>query len=126
MKSLVPILLATVIFVPGCATTGTPAPEATAPAAPAPAPSTPVPSAPAPPAERAYAFTCDNGERIQVRFSQARKLATLVRNGESVELPQQPSGSGFIYGNGRTTLRGKGDDLILEIGKMAPIRCQEG
>ena len=125
MKSLVPVLLATVVFVAGCATSGAEAPQA-----PAPAPSTPASSPPAPAApasdERAYAFSCDNGERIQVRFSQARKLATLVRNGESIELPQQPSGSGFIYGNGRTTLRGKGDALILEIGKMAPIRCQEG
>ena len=125
MKSLLPVLLATVVFVPGCATPGTSAPEAPAPATNAPAPSVPAPAAPASD-ERAYAFTCDNGERIQVRFSQARKLATLVRNGESIELPQQPSGSGFIYGNGRTTLRGKGDELMLEIGKMAPIRCREG
>jgi len=125
MKSLLPVLLATVVFVPGCATPGTSAPEAPAPATTAPGPSVPAPAAPASD-ERAYAFTCDNGERIQVRFSQARKLATLVRNGESIELPQQPSGSGFIYGNGRTALRGKGDELMLEIGKMAPIRCREG
>ena len=127
MKTLVPLFLVAMLSAAGCATPRATAPEP-APAPPeasAPAASAPVPTAPASD-ERAFAFACDDGQRIQVRFSQARKLATLVRNGESIELPQQPSGSGFIYGNGRTTLRGKGDELTLEIGKMAPIRCREG
>lgn len=47
----------------------------------------------------------------------------LVRGGRTLELQQQPSGSGFIYSNGPNTVRGKGDELVLEIGRMAPIRC---
>lgn len=126
MKLPVPLFLFATLAAAGCAT----APDTAAPPPPPATPSAPATPAPQPSApasdERAYAFTCDDGRRIQVRFSKARGTATLVREGESTELPQQPSGSGFIYGNGRTTLRGKGDELILEIGKMAPIRCREG
>jgi len=123
MKTWLALSLLAVLTAAGCATH-----EAAPPPPPASEPS--VPAAPAPPRppsdERGYTFTCDDGNRIQVRFSQSRHQATLVRNGESMVLPQQASGSGFIYGDGRTTLRGKGDELILEVGKMAPIRCREG
>ena len=127
MKTLVPLFLVATLSIAGCATTGTAAPEP-----PPPQPSVPAVTAPAPApsapasAERAFTFACDDGQRIQVRFSRSRGLATLVRGGESVELPQQASGSGFIYSNGRTTLRGKGEELVLEVGRMAPIRCREG
>lgn len=70
------------------------------------------------------AFSCDNGERLSVQFHQDRELAVLTRNGQSIELPQQPSGSGFIYSNGPNTLRGKGDELTVEIGRMVPIQCR--
>ena len=48
----------------------------------------------------------------------------LVRGGRTLELQQQPSGSGFVYSNGPSTVRGKGDELTLEIGRMAPIACR--
>lgn len=48
----------------------------------------------------------------------------LVRNGETMELQQQPSGSGFVYSNGPTKIRGKGDDLTVEIGRMVPLQCK--
>jgi membrane-bound inhibitor of C-type lysozyme len=129
MKTLVPLFLVATLAAAGCATTATPAPEPppatpSTPATKAPAPA-PAPAAPASD-ERAFAFSCDDGQRIQVRFSRSRNLATLVRAGESIELPQQASGSGFIYSNGRTTLRGKGEELMLEVGRMAPVRCREG
>ena len=82
------------------------------------------PDAPAPSGEHEVAFSCDNGEQLQVRFSQARGMATLLRNGEAIELPQQPAGSGFAYGNGRTTVRGKGDELTVEVGRMLPFHCR--
>lgn len=125
MKSLVPVFLVAMLSAAGCATPRATAPEPAPPEAPPPAASAPVPTAPASD-ERSFAFACDDGQRIQVRFSQARRMATLLRGGESIELPQQASGSGFIYSNGRTTLRGKGEELILEVGRMAPIRCREG
>lgn len=86
-----------------------------------------VPDAPAPSAAagevREVAFACDGGQSLAVRFHPDER-AVLLRNGEEIELRQQVSGSGFIYGNGPTTIRGKGEDLTVEIGRMVPIRCR--
>ena len=68
-------------------------------------------------------FTCANGESISVRFFVGQESATLFRNGQEIELKQRPSGSGFIYSNGPNTIRGKGDELMVEIGRMLPIQC---
>lgn len=59
-----------------------------------------------------------------MRFFAQQGIGVLVRGGEALELQQQPSASGFIYGNGPVTVRGKGSELIIEVGRMAPIRCQ--
>lgn len=75
------------------------------------------------PNDREVAFACSNGQSLSVRFFHAQGLAVLVRNGETMELQQQPSGSGFIYSNGSTTIRGKGNDLTVEIGRMVPLQC---
>ncbi|EED65629.1 hypothetical protein CtesDRAFT_PD0575 [Comamonas testosteroni KF-1] len=75
-------------------------------------------------AEREVAFACSNGESISVRFLPASSKAVLIRGGQSVELSQQPSGSGFVYSNGPNTIRGKGPDLTVEIGRMVPIQCK--
>ena len=69
-------------------------------------------------------FHCDNGEHVEMRFFPAHEMAVLLRNGRSIELRQQPSASGFIYSNGPNTVRGKGREIIVEIGRMAPIRCE--
>jgi membrane-bound inhibitor of C-type lysozyme len=74
-------------------------------------------------ADRNVSFTCTNGESISVVFSPANSTAVLVRNGENIELEQQPSGSGFMYSNGPNTIRGKGNDLTVEIGRMVPLQC---
>ena len=64
-------------------------------------------------ADRRVAFSCTNGEEIEVHFFRIRKVAFLARGGRSIELQQQPSGSGFIYSYGPNTIRGKGDDLTV-------------
>ena len=66
---------------------------------------------------------CTNGTAIAVRFSPANETAVLTHQGSSITLTQQPSGSGFIYSNGPSTIRGKGDDLTVEIGRMVPLQC---
>ncbi len=76
------------------------------------------------PNNREVAFACTNNEAVSVRFFPAQGVAVLIRNGENIELQQQPSGSGFIYSNGPNTIRGKGDDLTVEIGRMAPLQCK--
>lgn len=76
------------------------------------------------PQDREVAFSCANGESLAVRFFPALGVAVLVRNRQTIELQQQPSGSGFIYSNGPNTIRGKGDGLTVEIGRMVPIQCK--
>ncbi len=73
--------------------------------------------------ERRVQFDCDRGEAIEMRFFPLQGVAVLVRNGQTSELQQQESGSGFIYSNGPTTVRGKGDALTVEIGRMVPLHC---
>lgn len=76
------------------------------------------------PNDRQVAFTCTRDESLSVKFFPAQGVAVLVRNSDSIELQQQPSGSGYIYSNGPITIRGKGDDLTVEIGRMAPLQCK--
>lgn len=71
---------------------------------------------------REVTFTCAHGETLSVRFFPKQGVAVLVRNGENIELDQKVSGSGFIYSNGPNTIRGKGDDLTVEIGRMVPLQ----
>lgn len=73
---------------------------------------------------REVAFTCANGASLSVRFFPIQGIAVLVRNGENIELDQKVSGSGFLYSNGPNTIRGKGDDLTVEIGRMVPLQCK--
>lgn len=75
------------------------------------------------PADREVAYRCANGETVAVRYFPAHGIARLIRHGQSLDLQQKPSGSGFLYTNGPNTIRGKGDALTLEIGRMAPMSC---
>ena len=68
-------------------------------------------------------FKCDNDETIEVRFFPDQGIAVLVRGGQNVELQGEPVASGFLYSNGQTSLRGKGQDLQMTVGMMAPTRC---
>lgn len=81
-------------------------------------------AAPTPPGERRVRYACANDQPVEMQFFAQRNLAVLTRNGQAIELPQQPAASGFVYSNGPNTVRGQGDELILEIGRMVPIRCK--
>ncbi len=74
--------------------------------------------------ERRVQYACTNGENIEMRFFPLQGVGVLVRHGQPMELQQQPAASGFIYTNGPNTVRGKGNDLTIEIGRMVPIQCQ--
>jgi membrane-bound inhibitor of C-type lysozyme len=77
-----------------------------------------------PTGERRAQFSCDDGNTIEMRFFPLQGVGVLVRDGATMELQQQVSASGFVYSNGPTTVRGKGDELRLEIGRRVPIVCQ--
>lgn len=68
-------------------------------------------------------FSCDNGETIEVRFFPEQGIAVLVRGGQNTELQGEPVASGFQYSNGQTTIRGKGNELTLNVGMMATATC---
>jgi cholesterol transport system auxiliary component len=77
-----------------------------------------------PTGERRVSYRCDNGERIEMRFFPLQGVGVLLRNGNTMELQQEPAATGFRYINGPSTVYGKGDELRLEIGRMVPIQCQ--
>jgi len=68
-------------------------------------------------------FKCDNDEAIEVRFFPEQGIAVLVRGGENIELNGEPVASGFKYSNGQTSITGKGNELTLQVGMMAPAKC---
>lgn len=70
-------------------------------------------------------FACDDGRTLDVVFVPERELARLAWDGDTLELPQQRTGSGYAYSNGRVGLRGKGTELQLEIGRRVPVDCHE-
>jgi membrane-bound inhibitor of C-type lysozyme len=76
------------------------------------------------PSELRAHFVCTNGEELDVHFIATRHVAMLIRNDQSIELAQQPTASGFVYSNGPNTIRGKGNDLTVEIGRMVPLQCK--
>lgn len=73
--------------------------------------------------ERMVHYACERGETLEVRYRSQPDVAVLSYHGQRFELPIQPSGSGFAFGDGRRTLRGKGDAITLEVGRMVPLRC---
>jgi uncharacterized lipoprotein YbaY/membrane-bound inhibitor of C-type lysozyme len=75
-------------------------------------------------------FTCADGVTFTVVF--AGEVATVTFNGETQELPIQPSGSGYIYANENWKLQGKGAEATLtdlksntEVGTACPGKAFE-
>ncbi len=76
--------------------------EASTAALPEPVPATPI---------QQVDFTCADNVTFTAVF--AGEVATVTFNGETQELKQQESGSGFIYANENWQLQGKGDQATL-------------
>ena len=69
-------------------------------------------------------YRCEpRDELIRVSFDSVQNQAIVIRRGQEIVLPQAPAGSGFLYENAHTSLRGKGNEAILSIGRMASLRC---
>jgi len=69
------------------------------------------------------AFNCDDNTSLKIRFFPSPSKAILYDGNITLELPQVISGSGFRYNDGRTTLLGKGNDILLETKDEAPRHC---
>ena len=75
-------------------------------------------------------------QRVQYRCGQSagtlvmhyfpyQSHADLVYQGVTHRLLQQSAASGMWYSNGKYSVRGKGSELWLEVGRSAPIYCQQ-
>ncbi|UHO39187.1 MliC family protein [Chryseobacterium capnotolerans] len=54
-----------------------------------------------------------SGKTVEVTFDNSKDIATLVFNGENLELKGQRPASGIWYKNDHYELRGKGNDIQL-------------
>ncbi len=109
----------------GCAAPLPPWPDSPSTARPAaPAPGVPAPRPPAEPTPaRAASYRCDDGQPAELRFFPQQGTAVLVRGSSRWELPQQPAAAGFAYGTAPVALRGRGDQLSIDVGRRLPITC---
>jgi hypothetical protein len=122
--------VAIALVLAGCASAPLPPWQQPAPA-PAGRPAAPgaagVPAAPPTRAEptpaRTANYRCDDGEPAELRFFPQQGVAVLVRGEQRWELQQQPAASGFAYGTAPVALRGRGDQLRIDVGRRLPITC---
>jgi membrane-bound inhibitor of C-type lysozyme len=73
--------------------------------------------------ERGYT-TIHGGKHYKRRFHEKPSAAIVnIGDNQTLTLIQEVSGSGFKYTNGRYTLRGKGNEAIWTVGRMADEHC---
>jgi membrane-bound inhibitor of C-type lysozyme len=77
-------------------------------------------------------YTCNRNTTLSVSFTAAssesdKKIAIINGIGkQAIIIPNVAVASGFLYSNGKYSLRGKGKQAIWTIGRMAPFRCSVG
>lgn len=76
-------------------------------------------------------YTCNQGTILSVNFtSRSDNEGTLaIINGvgkQAIILSNKAVASGFLYSNGKYTLRGKGERATWTIGRMTPFQCSAG
>jgi membrane-bound inhibitor of C-type lysozyme len=72
---------------------------------------------------RTVVFQCDGGAPLTVDFAEGAAL--LKVNGSSLQLDQQPSGSGVHYSGAGNDLRGKGSDMTWTDSAGAVHQCHD-
>ena len=70
-------------------------------------------------------FTTMRGGRNSMHRYEVKKVAANITlaDGTLITLPVQKVASGFMYSNGRYTLRGKSNEAMWSVGKMAAENC---
>lgn len=69
-------------------------------------------------------FACGNGEKVELQFYPEQNRGVLRRSGWTVDLPRRAANTGYAFSNGPTTVLGKGNELTIQIGHLAPIWCR--
>jgi len=79
-----------------------------------------------------HKYTCSRNTNLSVNFTSTsnesdKKIVIINGYGEqSIILPNKTVASGFLYSNGKYTLRGKGDKATWTVGRMASFQCSVG
>ncbi len=70
-------------------------------------------------------FTTMRGGRNSMHRDEIKKVAANItlEDGTLIILPIQKVASGFMYSNGRYTLRGKNEEAMWSVGKMVAEHC---
>ena len=74
-------------------------------------------------------YLCDRNTTLSVRFSSTtgeKKKNIAIINGfgeQAIILANQETDSGFLYSNGRYSLRGKGMQASWTVGRMSAFQC---
>ena len=77
-------------------------------------------------------YGCNRGIQLSVTFTtpnseKDKKIAIINSFGkEAIILPNVAVASGFLYSNGKYSLRGKGKQASWTVGRMTPYSCSVG
>ena len=75
------------------------------------------------PGEAKVVYRCEDGQVLNVHFTERTAKVTLPTKVELV-LPLQRTASGTAYGTPQHQLRGKGDEAMWTVGTAAPVNCR--
>lgn len=76
-------------------------------------------------------FICNRGVNLSVSFSTSTNEGNIniaIVNGygdQKIILPTKTVASGFLYTNGKYTLRGKAEQATWTVGRMMPYQCSQ-
>lgn len=64
--------------------------------------------------ESTVSYSCEGGRRLQALYRAGEPAVTLTLDGQTVTLPQVPTGSGIAFSDGTFTFRAKGQEAFTE------------
>lgn len=67
-------------------------------------------------------YTCDGGQTLKVVFEGDSALVT-SKSGKPMALKQGMAADGFLYSDGKHSLRGRGNNATWTSGDYKPINC---
>lgn len=80
--------------------------------------------------EKVVEYSCDRNTNITVSFTSKKQENILTsiaiinsQNNQAIILAAKQVGSGFLYSNGKYSLRGKDNQVQWTIGRMIPLSC---
>ena len=77
-------------------------------------------------------YTCSRDTKLSINFissSNESNKRTAIINGfgkQAIILSNKMVASGFLYSNGKYTLRGEGEHATWTVGRMVPFQCSVG